>query len=197
MSNTMFAVFLLSAFISNLPSTIAQVSDIHGRPVRNPGSYFILPALTPNGFGVQPEATGNETCPLTVVKSSSQYDLGRRVRLSSVLRIAFLPIDSPLDIEFDYPDECAASGKWTVVNGVPEDSSPSLKLSGYNNVMRGSFRVRALGFRTYKLSFCEIDNNCQDVGVQVDKDGNERLVLTDKDPFAVVFLQPYFGSAAQ
>ena len=195
---TLFALFLLSAFTSRLPSATAQVSDIHGRPVRNPGVYYILPAIMGISGGIQPAATGNETCPLTVVVSNSVDDLGRLVRMSSPLRIPFIPIDSDLHYEFVTPDSCAPDGTWTLVDGLHESEGvQSVKLSGYKNSVSGSFRIRALGFRTYKLVFCERSSDrCVDIGVSVDKDGNQRLVATENNPLAVVFLQPFFLSTA-
>ena len=80
----MCAFFLLSAFISHLPSaTLAFVLDMDGEPLRNGGTYYILPVLRGRGGGIGRAATGNETCPLSVVQERFEGDIGLPIRISS------------------------------------------------------------------------------------------------------------------
>ncbi|MED6214170.1 hypothetical protein PIB30_100287, partial [Stylosanthes scabra] len=187
-TTNVFAIFLVFAFISiHLPSLATALVDIDGNLVRNGGSYYILPVMRGNGGGIGRTATGNETCPLTVVQQRSEVDNGIPVVISSPFRIGFLKEGLPLELSFPFVPLCTPTpSKWTLVKSLPEGAG--VKLTGfYENEVSGFFEIRKqLDF--YKLSFCASSNeNCMDIGVHRDDEGNRLLVATDGNPFLVMF----------
>ncbi|TKY45594.1 Kunitz-type trypsin inhibitor KTI1 [Spatholobus suberectus] len=106
-STTLFALFLLSAFTSYLPSaTTAFVLDTDGDPLLNGGTYYVLPVIRGKGGGNRTSKTGNETCPLTVVQSPLDKGYDKN----------FIPIPNPLylrrpsfDIQFTVLPLCAST----------------------------------------------------------------------------------------
>ncbi|XP_054782238.1 chymotrypsin inhibitor 3-like [Prosopis cineraria] len=118
MKTTFLALFLVFAFAS---AKADFVVDTEGNPVRNGGSYYILPALWGHGGGVGLAATGNESCPLTVVQKSSELSNGLPTRLASPYRIAYLPTNFIMEFTVVAPPKCADTpANWTIVRGEDE-----------------------------------------------------------------------------
>ncbi|KAL3007400.1 hypothetical protein AAZX31_08G331700 [Glycine max] len=194
-SPTIFILFLLSAFYTSLlPSATAQVVlDKNGFPLRDGGKYYVLPVMAGFGGGVRVAATGKESCPLTVVLSSSPYDRGIGTIISSPYRDAPL-ITEGYSLSFKFVDfpvvpSCAPlRSEWTVVDGQPEGTA--VKIGAPQNAENGWFRIATASPKGYKLVFCPsflMDSTCEDVGIHVDGKKNARLVLTEDDPLLVEF----------
>ncbi|QCE11203.1 Kunitz inhibitor ST1-like [Vigna unguiculata] len=115
---TLFSLFLLCGFTSYLPSATAIVVDTDGNPLRNGGTYFIRPVvITGNGGGVAFAATGNETCPLTVIQVPSPFSNGLPIEISTPLKILYIEEGRLVDIAFRFVAPCAAtSSRWTAVD---------------------------------------------------------------------------------
>ncbi|MQL41581.1 hypothetical protein EI012_27125, partial [Escherichia coli] len=110
-----FALFLLSVLTSHLTSATV-VPDIDGNPLRNGGTYYILPVFRGMGGGIERARTGNETCPLTVVQSRSEVSNGLPIRISSPYRIAIIKEGLPLELSFTFVPTCSPTpSKWTIV----------------------------------------------------------------------------------
>ncbi|KAG5002221.1 hypothetical protein JHK87_023293 [Glycine soja] len=97
----LFALFLLlSAFTSYLPSATAEfVYDKDGNKLENKGFYYILDANL-GGGGIEGAATGNETCPLTVVQSLNELHSGLPILISSLTFVRFISEERMLRLEF-------------------------------------------------------------------------------------------------
>ena len=167
-STILFAFFLLSAFISHLPSaTLAFVLDTDGEPLRNGGTYYILPAIWARGGGIGRTATGNETCPLTVVQLPSELDNGLPIRISSPYKIAYIYEGLPLDLAFTFVPLCSPTpSKWTIIEELPEPGLPSVKLTGYDNTVSGWFKIEKSVVNSHELTFCALSNgSCLNIGI--------------------------------
>ncbi|MQI32350.1 hypothetical protein EI016_24570, partial [Escherichia coli] len=105
-ATTFFALFLLSVLTSHLTSATV-VPDIDGNPLRNGGTYYILPVFRGMGGGIERARTGNETCPLTVVQSRSEVSNGLPIRISSPYRIAIIKEGLPLELSFTFVPTCS------------------------------------------------------------------------------------------
>ncbi|XP_028777994.1 factor Xa inhibitor BuXI [Neltuma alba] len=187
MKTTMFALFLLFAFASS--ATAGVVLDTNGDAVNNGGAaYYILPDIFAKGGGLAQASTGNETCPLTVVQLSSEVQNGLPLRISSQARITVIKTDLSVDFSFIAVPICApAPSKWTVVEG--EEGTKSVKITGYENTLKGWFKIQSYSSLAYKIVFCPSDaDSCEDVGISTDYNGNRRFVLSNGNPFAVVFV---------
>ncbi|XP_057723022.1 factor Xa inhibitor BuXI-like [Arachis stenosperma] len=190
-TTNVFAIFILFAFISiHLPSlATAELIDTDGNLIENDGSYYILPVFRGNGGGIGQTATGNETCPLTVVQQHSEVDNGLPIIISSPLKIRYLGEGIRLDLSFSFVPLCTPiPSKWTLVKGLLEGEGAAVKLTGfYENQVQGWFEIRKT-LDVFKLSFCaSSNNNCMDIGVKRDDEGNRLLVTTEDNPFVVVF----------
>ncbi|KAG5002220.1 trypsin inhibitor DE-3-like [Glycine soja] len=196
-STKLFGLFLLSAFTLYPPSTMAQpVFDLDGHPVINGGSYYIMEYM---GSGVELAKTGNETCPLSVVQSSSFGSTGLPVKISSMLRTPFVTIGR-VDLSFTGVPDCATTPSgWTVVEGLPEGSV--VKITGYENTENGHFLIEKASFRNiYKLSFCIVGKlGCGTIGLIKDDKQNDLLGVTWDYAFEFVLVktddQPTSSSA--
>ncbi|QCE11195.1 trypsin inhibitor A-like [Vigna unguiculata] len=186
-STTLFSLFLLCGFTSYLPSGTAYLVDTDGNLIENGGSYFIT---TGNGGGVEFAATGNETCPLSVVQNISPFSSGLPVKLSTLRFIPYIAEGLNLDIGFPFISPCAPTPSWwEVVKGVK--GGLSVKLSGYDNTVPGGFRIRSVRndiVRGYNLLFCPEDTSCGYVGVDLDSKKNRSLVVT-QDKKAAMSIQ--------
>ena len=186
-TTALFPLFLLSAFTTLLPfATAALVFDTDGKPVLNGGTYYILPVIRGMGGGIDLAATGNETCPLTVVQSSSELSLGLPIRISSPKKNVFVYQGLIFDLAFTSVPSCSPTpSKWTIVNGLSEE--PSVKLTGYENTVNGGFKITKQA-SDYKLKFCpDSSDKCAVVSVYIDDDGIRRLVLAKKNPLIIQF----------
>ncbi|KAI4299823.1 hypothetical protein L6164_033248 [Bauhinia variegata] len=86
-----FALFLLFAFSTKLPSATADfVQDVEGNLIENGGSYYILPVIRGHGGGLGLTQVGNETCPLTVAQARSEISSGSPVRIASPYLISHI-----------------------------------------------------------------------------------------------------------
>ncbi|XP_054782193.1 trypsin inhibitor 1B-like [Prosopis cineraria] len=181
--------FLLFAFTSSkfASASADMVLDAEGDMLKNGGSYHIVPALSGRGGGLGLAATGNETCPLTVVQRPSEETDGLPLIISSPARIAYIAEGLLLDIAFSAVPTCAPTpSKWTIVEEQP--AGMSVKISGYNNAVDGKFKIIKYQSLFYKLKFCPTGDPCGDLGLYYDESGNRHLVIvTDESPLAVVF----------
>ncbi|KAL1339223.1 hypothetical protein AAHE18_U019400 [Arachis hypogaea] len=190
-TTNVFAIFILFTFISIHLSSLAtaELVDTDGDLIRNGGLYYILPVFRGNGGGIGRTSTGNETCPLTVVQQRSEVDKGLPIIISSPFRIGFLYEGLPLDLSFSFVPLCTPTpSKWILVKGLLEGEGATVKLTGfYENEVQGWFEIRK-HLDDYKLSFCaSSNNNCVDIGVKRDDEGNRLLVATEDNPFVVNF----------
>nr|KYP60028.1 Kunitz-type trypsin inhibitor KTI1 [Cajanus cajan] len=147
----------------------------------------MVPVKRGSGGGIELVATGNETCPLTVVQSPNKASKGNPCLVASPILFPYITPNSPFQIIFAFVPTCAPTRLWTIVDGLPE--GPAVKIGGYHNIRNGAFQIQKAsqrGCNHYKLLFC-LDDTCEDIGVYVDSEGNRRLVLTKNDPFLVQF----------
>ncbi|CAJ1778866.1 unnamed protein product [Sphenostylis stenocarpa] len=177
--------FLLCAFTSYFSSATAEfVLDTAGNPLRNGGVYFLRPVITTgNGGGAELAATGNETCPLTVVQSPSPFSNGQPVKISSLFKIEHIYEGLILYIEFTYIPLCApAPSFWTVVQG-EEGKGLSVKITGYNDPIPGWFKIKSVSAAIggYNLLFCPQNIPCLYVAIEQDTDGHRRFVVTQSE----------------
>ncbi|CAJ1779088.1 unnamed protein product [Sphenostylis stenocarpa] len=185
---TFFALFLLCAVTSHLPSATADfVFDTDGDAVRNGGIYYVLPVKRGHGGGLERARTGNETCPLTVVQSPFEVSKGLPVVISSPIRVLYIEEGLILNVAFLFGPLCLPTPSvWTLVQGLPEGLA--VKLTGYNNTVPGWFEIQraSLEFHDYKFVFRSIDDSW-DIGIYIDHNQHRRLVATDNDPLLVQF----------
>ncbi|XP_028797075.1 trypsin inhibitor DE-3-like [Neltuma alba] len=191
MKTTLFALFLFFfALVSAKPAFV----DTDGNNIINGGYYYILPVVWGPGGGVDIASTSNETCPLSVVQTSSELFNGSPIRISSPHKIAELETNYILDLTVVAPPSCADTpATLTVVS--EDDATAKVKLAGYGNAVSGWFKVQALngfwmkkGVWIYKIEFCPtVGNSCGDVGISYDDKGNRLLAISHNNPFMVVF----------
>ncbi|XP_022633146.1 chymotrypsin inhibitor 3-like [Vigna radiata var. radiata] len=192
-SSTLVAVFLLSALTFYAPSTTAQpVKDRSGNIVKNGGTFYILPSLLgARGGGVRKLPTGDESFPLSVVRSPFKDDKGLPVTISALIQSTYLP-EGAVSLSFEY------TPKWTAVPGFPEGTL--VKIDGYYpNPLIGSFYITKSIFghkNSYNLFFCEIfvPPACGNV-TTVENDGNLLLAVTQESPYEFL-LEPYLPTSA-
>ncbi|KAK4269867.1 hypothetical protein QN277_022967 [Acacia crassicarpa] len=187
MKSSLIALFTLFAFIAS--SAKAEfVVDVNGDPVINGGTYYILPYIWALGGGVGLAKTGNETCPLTVVQSRAEVDNGLPWRISSPLRILYLPTNARLDffsVQGKVPNCVPSPSSWTIVE--KEDGVKSVKISEYKNTIKGVFMIQKYTQIAYKIVFCPTDgNSCVDIGRS---SRGLCLVITNDIPLGVVFVK--------
>ncbi|XP_047161068.1 kunitz-type trypsin inhibitor KTI1-like [Vigna umbellata] len=169
---TFLSLFLLCAFTSDLPSASADVVvDTDGNPIQNGGVYFITPVIvTGNGGGVEFAATGNETCPLSVVQNPNPFSNGFPVHISSPLRILFIGEGTILTLGFTFVPPCVPiPSLWTPVKG--EEEELPVKLTGYDNTVSGWFKIKSVpvDIGGYNILFCPLDDSsCGYLGIQFD-----------------------------
>ncbi|XP_028777977.1 trypsin inhibitor DE5 alpha chain-like [Neltuma alba] len=177
--------FLVFAFTSAKAGVL--VVDTEGNPVRNGGSYNILPARSGNGGGLDLAATGGESCAVTVVQALSEQSNGSPTRLSSPYRVRYLCTNLEVDLTAVAPPQCAAKpARWTIVG--QEEENRQVKLAGQPDTVRGSFRIQTHRGSTYKIVFCESgEESCRALGLSNDNKGHRILSVNDENPFVVVF----------
>nr|3I2X_A Chain A, Chymotrypsin inhibitor 3 [Psophocarpus tetragonolobus]3I2X_B Chain B, Chymotrypsin inhibitor 3 [Psophocarpus tetragonolobus] len=169
--------------------------DAEGNLVENGGTYYLLPHIWAHGGGIETAKTGNEPCPLTVVRSPNEVSKGEPIRISSRLRSAFIPRGSLVALGFANPPSCAASPWWTVVDS---PQGPAVKLSQQKlpekDILVFKFeKVSHSNIHVYKLLYCQHDEEdvkCdQYIGIHRDRNGNRRLVVTEENPLELVLLK--------
>ncbi|KAK7256227.1 hypothetical protein RIF29_29666 [Crotalaria pallida] len=193
---TLFALFFLVAITTHLPSATAQpVLDTEGNPLRNGGTYYILPVIRGFGGGIELAQTGNDTCPLTVALSRSEVSDGIPITISSLFRILFVTERSPLELSFsdtDLPSCIPTPPKWNIVKGETAEGW-SIKVTDDDSEQEpGWFYIQKYdyGAKFYQLVFRSHDDAVSgDIGIDFDSDGTKRLVVTryNKYPFLVQF----------
>ncbi|KAI4347376.1 hypothetical protein L6164_008192 [Bauhinia variegata] len=175
------AFFFLFAF-----ATANSLRDTDGEPLRNGGSYYVIPAFRGMGGGLTLTKVGRETCPRTVIQASSEVSYGLPVRFSSPLMIAILTSGMNVNIEFTAAPPCTPKQPlWHV----PQDSElkGSVKI-GTDARLQGEFQIRRVSEDTYKLMYCPLFAvACRDLGIVFDEEGNRRLVVRDGNPLIVRF----------
>ncbi|KAK7395504.1 hypothetical protein VNO78_16063 [Psophocarpus tetragonolobus] len=211
---TLVLVFAITAYP---PSASAKrdelVFDSDGEPITIGASYYLAP-VGRYGGGIERTATGNETCPLTVVQSPYDYSPGSPIRFSSPNKATYnIHEGASLDVGFECVPWCAPTpSKFTIVRGDDQQGEQfSVKLSGSSeNTVSGSFSFQSanyygLGLKlkswrryAYTLVFCTDDGTCRGVGIYADRYGNLRLVLTQRDPVVLQIrsVTPYAAASA-
>lgn len=108
------------------------------------------------------------------------------LRISSPYRIAYIYEGLILEITPTEVPPCASNpSKWTVVPEQPEGWT--VKLTGYNNAVPGWFKIERYQ-SDYKLAFCPLNSvTCANIRIHIDDDGNRRVVLSDEEPWIVMF----------
>ncbi|KAG4925116.1 hypothetical protein JHK87_050656 [Glycine soja] len=149
----------------------------------------LLPLFGVKNGGLELAATGNETCPLTVVQSrTAQIFRGLPVRISSPYRIAYISEGLILNLAFASSPSCAPTPpNWTVVKGLPEGQG--VKLPGYGrSTVSGWFKIEKSSLEyLYKLVFCaRASKACGEIGISVDDEGIKRLVLTEEEGDGII-----------
>ncbi|KAK7256228.1 hypothetical protein RIF29_29667 [Crotalaria pallida] len=190
---TLFALFFLVAITTHLPSATAQfVVDTDGNPLRNGGTYYILPLVRGYGGGIELAQTGNDTCPLTVALSRSEASDGIPITISSLFKTFFITHELPLELKFsdsDLPSCTPTPPKWNVVKDELAEEGWSIKVSDDSE---GWFFIHSSDYdaQFYQLVFRSHDDAVRgDIGIDFDSDGTGRLVVTgyNKYPFLVQF----------
>ncbi|XP_054800944.1 trypsin inhibitor-like [Prosopis cineraria] len=187
-----FSLFLLALPTSNLARD--QLLDADGEMLRNGGSYYLLPAYSGNGGGLELAKTVDETCPLTVVQARSETSRGLPATIWTPPRIAFLSPRFPLNIEFEprYLPPCYQQSRlrWKV-----ERKSQVVKIaSDKEQRLVGQFKIQPYK-DDYKLVYCDDDDlegnsdDCKDLGISIDDQNNRRLAVKHGDPLAVRFVK--------
>nr|ACU19069.1 unknown [Glycine max] len=201
-STSLFAIFLLCAFTSYLPSATAQdVLDVDGDPIRNGFIYYVLPAIRGNGGGIERAALGKDTCPITVVQSPNPNSKGLEIKFESAYPAYYINETLILQIKFSYPQQCERKNPWWAIFKDIFEGPPAIKLFGFHGTELGWFKIqkasKSRDFNDYKLVFCQYDETwCLDVGIYVDRQGNRRLVLAvTGEPFLVHFHKISFSTA--
>ncbi|XP_054781861.1 kunitz-type serine protease inhibitor DrTI-like [Prosopis cineraria] len=105
--------------------------------------------------------------------------------------------------------------KWIVVD---EDGTKSVKVSAYENIPNGRFKIQPVYSWAYKIVFCPIyGDSCGDLGISKDVDGKRRfglvqdscrdlrisrshdgimrLVITDDNPLIAIFIRDQSSDA--
>ncbi|KAG5027490.1 hypothetical protein JHK82_023340 [Glycine max] len=205
-STTSLALFLLCALTSSYqPSATADiVFDTEGNPIRNGGTYYVLPVIRGKGGGIEFAKTETETCPLTVVQSPFEVSKGLPLIISSPFKILDITEGLILSLSFTYVPPCASTpSRWTVIlKGLPEELH--VKLTGYKNTIDGWFRIQRASSESnyYKLVFCTSndDSSCGDIVAPIDREGNRPLIVThdQNHPLLVQFqkVEAYESSTA-
>ncbi|KAI4338280.1 hypothetical protein L6164_016622 [Bauhinia variegata] len=194
-TSLLFLSFLLFAITHQLSFAIREpVLDIRGEPLRPYAEYYIMPTIFgPTGGGVFPGKAGNSTHPVNVLKSFFEVDLGKPVKFRYSAEIDFIPVDTYMNIEFAQTPEGVSSGNWMVVKDLGEAWTVGIGFSidhkGYQT-LEGVFKINKHGLG-YKLSFLPYVNGPMsgDIGTYIDDDRNWRLVVTDEQPYEVLFIK--------
>ncbi|KAI9071277.1 hypothetical protein K1719_046752 [Acacia pycnantha] len=186
---------ILSLFLFGLTTTSLAsnlLHDIDGNLLENGGLYYILPAHSEKGGGLELASTESESCPRTVVQARSQDSKGLPARLASPVLMLTLGPGFPLTIEFHHqnPPSCLHHSRlqWTV------DRESKLVKIAYREEeqMFGPFQIQPHGDDSYKLVHCERqsrnNHDCKDLGLSTDDENNMQfLVVKDGDPLLVKF----------
>ncbi|XP_028777979.1 trypsin inhibitor DE5 alpha chain-like [Neltuma alba] len=189
------ALLTLFLFFALASANGDYLRDTEGNPIRNGGSYNILPARHGNGGGLDLAATGGESCAVTVVQALSEQSNGAPTRLSSPYRVAYLSPNLDVDLTAVAPPKCAAQpARWTIVG--QQEENRQVKLAGQPDTVRGSFRIQTHRGLTYKIVFCESgEESCSALGLSNDKKGHRILSINDENPLVVVFRRAQSSAA--
>nr|AGX93239.1 Kunitz proteinase inhibitor 9 [Trifolium repens] len=193
---------LLFALTTYFPLAFSneQLADINGNPIFYSTHFYIMPSIFgAAGGGLKLGETGKSTCPLTVLQDYSEVNNGLELKFHNPgdIIIDLITTDKPLaGIEFVEKPECAESSKWVVVED-DDFPRPYVGIGGIEDnkgkrIMNGSFKIVKHDFG-YKIVFCPRftapPGLCFDIGRHDDANGR-RLVLTEDDPFEIVFVIP-------
>ncbi|XP_028756438.1 trypsin inhibitor B-like [Neltuma alba] len=186
-----FLFFLLFAFTTTAAAFAGNglVLDSDGDPLRNGGKYFISPV---NGGGIFAGAVrhGSDTnCSLAVIRSSNRWS----TTISSPFKILYISEKLPLNISFAQfaPNVCTKSKNWLVTRSYPirEPVMVGSAQEFDGSVMDGYFSVWSVDETKghYKLVFCHTGGECGNIGVLVDINNFQRLVVTVDEPLVFKF----------
>ncbi|XP_028756437.1 trypsin inhibitor B-like [Neltuma alba] len=183
-------LFLLFAFTTTTTSAgNGLVLDSDGDPLRNGGEYFISPV---NGGGIFTGAVrrGSDTnCSLAVIRSSNRWS----TTISSPFKILYISEKLPLNISFAQfaPNVCTKSRNWLVTKSYPirEPVMVGSAQEFDGSVMDGYFSIWSVDETKghYKLVFCHTGGECGNIGVLVDINNFQRLVVTVDEPLVLKF----------
>ncbi|WJX45406.1 hypothetical protein P8452_32288 [Trifolium repens] len=164
-------LFALTTYFPLAFSSNEQLADLNGNPIFYSTHFYIMPSIFgAAGGGLKLGETGKLTCPLTVLQDYSEV--------------------------INEKPECAESSKWVVVED-DDFPRPYVGIGGIEDnkgkrIINGSFKIVKHGFG-YKIVFCPRftapPGLCFDIGRHDDENGR-RLILTENDPFEIVFVIP-------
>ncbi|KAL2903854.1 Trypsin inhibitor BvTI [Bienertia sinuspersici] len=180
------SLITLLLFLSPFPTLLAFVVDIEDNPLRNSGSYYIIPKGD-GGSLTLAEKSGEPECPNYITQKPSSK--GLPVTISSLLRILYIPVSAPVFFAFNTDSStCTApqgwrvitdtitSKKYVVTGGLPSTTFPVL------------FTIEETGSGdkkiAYKIRYCDQEDNCGDVGFFEE---NGLMGITDENLLLVEF----------
>nr|AGX93240.1 Kunitz proteinase inhibitor 10 [Trifolium repens] len=195
-------LFALTTYFPLAFSYIEQLEDINGNPIFYSTHFYIMPSIFgAAGGGLKLGKTGNSTCPLTVLQDYSEVINGLELKFTppGEIFVDLISTDKLLaGIEFVEKPACAESSKWVVVedDDIPR---PYVGIGGIEDnkgkrIKNGNFIIVKHGFG-YKIMFCPQFNApppglCFDIGRYKDDENGRHLILTENDPFEIVFVIP-------
>ncbi|KAL1319035.1 hypothetical protein HN51_071324 [Arachis hypogaea] len=201
MKNTLLVLFLFFAlttkpFLGAASTAPEQVVDTSGKVVRAGLNYYIVPT-SPNVGGLSLTSTGESTCPLDVVLTTSDPNgyRGQPVVFQPVnVKKGVVRVNTDLNIYFAYESICESTvwmlkdydystGHWFVTTNNGVLGNPS------SNTVANWFKIEKYE-DGYKLVYCpsvckKCYHKCSDIGIYEDQYG-KRLALSDV-PFKVRF----------
>ncbi|XP_057968178.1 kunitz trypsin inhibitor 5-like [Malania oleifera] len=194
--------FLLFAFAAKpSPAAAAEaapagVLDTNGKELHSGTEYYILPVVRGRGGGLTLAATGNGSCPLSVVQDQHEVSHGFPLTFSPVNpKKAVVRLSTDHNIKFSAATTCVQSTVWKL-DGKDESTGEFFVTVGGvegnpgRETLTSWFKIEKYD-DDYKLRFCPTVCDfckviCRDVGIYVDEDGRRRLVLSDA-PFKIMF----------
>nr|CAA56343.1 Kunitz trypsin inhibitor [Glycine max] len=206
-STTSLALFLLCALTSSYqPSATADiVFDTEGNPIRNGGTYYVLPVIRGKGGGIEFAKTETETCPLTVVQSPFEgLQRGLPLIISSPFKILDITEGLILSLKFHLCTPLSLNS--FSVDRYSQGSARRTPCQTHwlQKHNRCWFRIQRASSESnyYKLVFCTSndDSSCGDIVAPIDREGNRPLIVThdQNHPLLVQFqkVEAYESSTA-
>ncbi|RDX78592.1 Kunitz-type trypsin inhibitor-like 2 protein, partial [Mucuna pruriens] len=205
----MKAVLLLTfsflfASLTNLPLAFSKydaepVFDLSGKPLYFGQQYYIR-GKDDGVVGVDKIESG---LPVTVFNFGSGLSVKFNgsnpfiIYTALCLHVIYVALDTPLNIEFTLKPKNAENSWWSVFK---DDKINNLYVGiraiGDHPILIGKFRIqkyRSQPYNSYKLVFCpeyrsylEYRSPPIDIGTH-DIEGRRRLVLTEDEPFQILF----------
>ncbi|KAK9059470.1 hypothetical protein SSX86_020172 [Deinandra increscens subsp. villosa] len=192
-----FTLIFISIF--SLSSGQSPVLDTDRNPLVTGRPYYILPATSGNGGGMNlSPTTFNQTCPLDVTQENNEQENG--LPLNFLLAIpnkgGVVLSSADINIEFSGAMTCGKPAVWQVesVNGQRVVSSRGHVGNPGPDTISNWFKIEKYE-NDYKIVFCpSVCNTCKpacgDIGSTQAKDGRISLLLSN-NPLAVKFKKAF------